>query len=46
MTGAPLPVDQGLFGQLRRDAGAVWDGYVAHDFVQALGRGTRETAAA
>jgi len=35
-----LPLTEGLFGRLRRDAGAVWDGYVAHAFVQALGRGT------
>ena len=40
MTDAPLPLDQGLFGRLRRDAGAVWDGYVAHPFVAALGAGT------
>ncbi len=39
MTNTPLPLDQGLFGRLRRDAAAVWEGYVAHDFVQALGRG-------
>ncbi len=41
----PLPLDQGLFGRLRRDAGAVWEGYVAHEFVQALGRGTLQEAA-
>jgi thiaminase/transcriptional activator TenA len=40
MTDGPLLLDHGLFCRLRRDAGAVWDGYVAHDFVQALGRGT------
>jgi thiaminase/transcriptional activator TenA len=45
MTDGPLPLDQGLFGRLRRDAGAVWDGYVAHDFVRALGRGTLPEAA-
>ncbi len=45
MTDAPLPLDQGLFGRLRRDAGAVWEGYVAHDFVRALGRGTLPQAA-
>ncbi len=45
MTDDPLPLDQGLFGRLRRDAGAVWDGYVAHDFVRALGRGTLPEAA-
>jgi thiaminase/transcriptional activator TenA len=36
----PLPLDAGLFGRLRRDAGPVWDGYVAHAFVRALARGT------
>jgi thiaminase/transcriptional activator TenA len=45
MTDGPLPLDQGLFGRLRRDAGAVWDGYVAHDFVRALGEGTLPEAA-
>lgn len=40
MTDRPLPLDQGLFGRLRRDAASVWDGYVAHDFVLALGKGT------
>ena len=40
-----LPLDQGLFGRLRRDAGPVWDGYVAHEFVRALGRGTLPEAA-
>jgi thiaminase (transcriptional activator TenA) len=45
MTMTPLPLDQGLFGQLRQDAGALWDGYVAHDFVRALGRGTLPEAA-
>ncbi len=45
MSDAPLPLDQGLFGRLRRDAGAVWEGYVAHEFVQALGRGTLPEAA-
>ncbi len=45
MTDVPLPLDQGLFGRLRRDAGAVWEGYVAHDFVRALGRGTLPEAA-
>ncbi|HEX3350650.1 MAG TPA: thiaminase II [Acetobacteraceae bacterium] len=39
MTDHTLPLDHGLFGRLRRDAGAVWIGYVAHDFVHALGRG-------
>ncbi len=45
MTHVPLPLDQGLFGRLRRDAGAVWEGYVAHDFVRALGQGTLQQAA-
>ncbi|WP_325605335.1 thiaminase II [Rhodopila sp.] len=36
----PLPLDRGLFGRLRRDAGAVWDAYVWHDFVRGLGAGT------
>ena len=36
----PLPLDRGLFGRLRRDAGAAWEGYVAHEFVRALGAGT------
>ncbi len=40
MTDVPLPLDRGLFGRLRRDAGSAWEDYVAHDFVQALGRGT------
>src|SRR5690242_12636580 len=40
MMNLPLPLDQGLFGRLRREAGAVWEGYVGHDFVRALGRGT------
>ena len=45
MTDGPLPLDQGLFGRLRHDAGAVWEGYVAHAFVLALGRGTLPEAA-
>ncbi len=45
MTDRTLPLDEGLFGRLRRDAGASWDGYVAHDFVRALGRGTLPEAA-
>src|SRR6185312_11092471 len=36
----PLPLDRGLFGRLRRDAGAAWEGYVSHEFVRALGAGT------
>ncbi len=35
-----LPLDQGLFGRLRRDCGAAWDGYVSHDFVRHLAAGT------
>ncbi|MBV9747434.1 MAG: thiaminase II [Acetobacteraceae bacterium] len=45
MTVGVLPLDHGLFGRLRHDAGAVWDGYVAHDFVRALGQGTLPEAA-
>lgn len=40
MVEVPLPLDDGLFGRLRRDAGVLWDGYVAHEFVRALGAGT------
>jgi thiaminase/transcriptional activator TenA len=32
--------DAGLFGRLRRDAGAHWRAYVRHPFVQQLGAGT------
>ncbi len=39
MTDSPLPLGQGFFARLRDDAGPTWDGYVAHPFVQALGRG-------
>jgi thiaminase/transcriptional activator TenA len=35
-----LPLDSGLFGRLRRDAGAHWDAYVRHGFVRQLGAGT------
>jgi thiaminase/transcriptional activator TenA len=45
MMDGQLPLDHGLFGRLRRDAGGVWDGYVAHDFVRALGSGTLPEAA-
>lgn len=45
MTDGLLPLDQGLFGRLRRDAGAAWADYVGHDFVRALGRGTLPEAA-
>jgi thiaminase (transcriptional activator TenA) len=40
MTHDPLPLEKGLFGRLRRDAGPVWNSYVAHDFVRSLGSGT------
>lgn len=40
MNDGKLPLDHGLFGRLRRDAGTAWTSYVAHDFVLALGRGT------
>lgn len=45
MTDGPLPLDHGLFGRLRRDAGTAWKNYVEHDFVLALGRGTLPEAA-
>jgi thiaminase/transcriptional activator TenA len=45
MTIGNLPLDQGLFGRLRRDAGAAWEGYVAHEFVRGLGDGTLPEAA-
>jgi thiaminase (transcriptional activator TenA) len=35
-----LQLDQGLFGRLRRDAGAIWEAYVWHDFVRGIGAGT------
>ena len=35
-----LPLDRGLFGRLRHDAGAEWEAYVRHRFVLALGTGT------
>ena len=34
-----LPLDQGVFGRLRRDAGPAWEAYVRHPFVLALGTG-------
>ena len=40
-----LDLDTGLFGRLRRDAGAEWDVYVGHAFVRQLGAGTLRTAA-
>ncbi len=41
----PLPLDQGLFGRLRREAAAAWRAYVTHDFVEALGTGALEAKA-
>jgi thiaminase/transcriptional activator TenA len=35
-----LPLSHGLFGRLRRDTGPIWDDYVSHRFVRALGAGT------
>jgi len=35
-----LPLDQGLFGRLRRDAGPAWERYVRHPFVRGLGDGS------
>ena len=40
MTVPELDPDRSLFGRLRRDTGPLWHGYVAHDFVRALGAGT------
>lgn len=45
MTENRLPLDQGLFGRLRRDAGAAWEDYVAHPFVRAIGDGSLPQAA-
>jgi thiaminase/transcriptional activator TenA len=36
----PLPLDRGIFGRLKRDTGAAWDGYVRHPFVLGLGDGS------
>lgn len=41
----PLPVQQGLFGELRAAAGEQWIRYVRHPFVLALGAGTLPEAA-
>jgi len=41
----PLPLDQGLFGRLRRDAGAAWERYIRHPFVLGLGDATLPQAA-
>ncbi len=35
-----LPLDQGLFGRLRHDAGDAWERYVRHPFVLALADGS------
>lgn len=35
-----LPLDQGLFGRLRHDAGEAWERYVRHPFVLGLGDGS------
>lgn len=35
-----LPLDRGLFGRLRQDAGTDWDSYVRHPFVLGLGAAT------
>ncbi len=40
MSGEKLRLDRGLFGRLRRDAGAEWEAYVRHPFVLELGAGT------
>ncbi len=40
-----LPLNHGLFGRLRRDIGPIWDNYVSHRFVRALGAGTLPEAA-
>ncbi|MFG1172784.1 TenA family protein [Erwiniaceae bacterium CAU 1747] len=37
--------ESGLFGRLRQDAGAHWEHYVAHPFLQQLGAGTLPEAA-
>ena len=40
-----LPLHDGLFGKLRRNAGTLWTGYVRHRFVTELGAGTLAPAA-
>lgn len=35
-------ITQGLFGRLRREAGAEWDAYIDHPFVRGLADGTLE----
>ena len=36
----PLPLDQGLFGRLRRDAGPAWERFIRHPFVLGIGSAT------
>ena len=36
----PLPLDQGLFGRLRRDAGPAWERFIRHPFVLGIGTAT------
>ena len=45
MINGSLPLDEGLFSRLRREAGAAWKAYVAHDFVLGFGRATSPQAA-
>ena len=33
----PLPLEMGIFGRLRRDAGTAWERYVRHPFVLGIG---------
>jgi len=40
MMAVPLPLEIGIFGRLRRDAGAVWERYVRHPFVLGIGDGS------
>ena len=40
-----LPLQHGLFGRLRQDAGSDWNHFVDHRFVRALGAGTLPRAA-
>lgn len=45
MMDKPIDFTAGLFGQLRAGAGDLWESYVAHDFVQGVGRGDLPQAA-
>ena len=36
----PLPLHEGIFGRLRRDAGPAWERYVRHPFVLGIGDGS------